>query len=461
MSLFAVIDVETTGGSYQKARLTEIAIYLFDGEKIIDEYSTLINPEQPIPYMITRLTGITDDMVEHAPKFYEVAKKIVEMTEGAIFVGHNVAFDYNFIRHEFKCLGYNYKRPTICTVKMSRKILPGYPSYSLGNLCNSLGLTIKDRHRAAGDALATTHLFKLLHDTAPEMIDSQIFVVPDIIKDVPEETGVYYMHDEDGNVIYVGKSNNMYERLQQHFRNFDTSRALEMKDRIASVSYEVTGSELLALLLESDEIKKHRPPYNRAQRRIRYEYSVVSFYDENGYLCFEACHEINGHRPVATFPSLQSAKNFLYRVVEKFNLCQKLCGLYETDSACFHYSIRQCKGACLGKEAPESYNMRAERAIKDIGFKDSNFFIIEQGRTQDEYSVVRISGGRYTGFGYTDSEHTDPESLDNCIRQYEDNRDTHYIIKSYIKKHPRIKILKFNTPQYSLFNSLDYMVDQE
>jgi len=162
MPLYAVVDVETTGGSYQNARLTEIAIYLFDGNEIIDEYTTLINPEQPIPFMITRLTGITDEMVADAPKFYEVAKKIVEITEGAIFVGHNVSFDYNFLRHEFKSLGYNYKRQTICTVRMSRKIIPGYASYSLGKLCNSLGIELFNRHRAAGDALATTYLLKLL-----------------------------------------------------------------------------------------------------------------------------------------------------------------------------------------------------------------------------------------------------------------------------------------------------------
>ncbi len=460
MSLYAVIDVETTGGSYQKARLTEIAIFLFDGENIIDEYSTLINPEQPIPFMITRLTGITDEMVADAPKFYQVAKKIVEMTEGAIFVGHNVAFDYNFIRQEFKSLGYNYKRPSICTVKMSRKILPGHASYSLGKLCQSLGITINNRHRAAGDALATTHLLKLLIDTDPEAISGQIFEVPSIIKDVPEETGVYYMHDENGNIIYVGKSNNMYERLQQHFRNSDTSKALEMKNRVASVSYEVTGSELLALLLESDEIKKHRPPYNRAQRRVRYEYSVISYINGDGYLCFQITHEMNGHNPVASFPSQSAAKNFLYKMVDKHRLCQKLCGLYETSGACFHYSIRQCNGACISAESPESYNLRAEKAIREIGFKDANFFIIEEGRNNEEYSVVRIAGGRYTGFGYTDMYHTDTQSLQECIRHYEDNRDTHYIIKSYLRKHPRVKVLKVNTAQYSLFAGHDFLLDQ-
>jgi len=426
-------------------RLTEIAIYLFDGNEIIDEYTTLINPEQPIPFMITRLTGITDEMVADAPKFYEVAKKIVEITEGAIFVGHNVSFDYNFLRHEFKSLGYNYKRQTICTVRMSRKIIPGYASYSLGKLCNSLGIELFNRHRAAGDALATTYLLKLLLEKDAAMIGSQVRDIPEIIKDVPEETGVYYLHDENGNIIYVGKSNNMYERIMQHFRNSDSSKALEMSNRIASVSYEVTGSELLALLLESSEIKRHRPPYNRAQRRTRYGYSIFTYVDDKGYICLCAGHEVNGYQPVASFPTLTNAQNYLYNLIEKHNLCQKLCGLYESKGACFYHSIKQCNGACLGDEPAELYNRRARKALNEMGFKDKDFYIIEKGRTSEEYSVVKISGGRYTGFGYVDSSYTDLISMDCCIREFEDNRDTRHIIKSYMKKHPRLRILKPNS----------------
>ncbi|HOP13477.1 MAG TPA: 3'-5' exonuclease, partial [Lentimicrobium sp.] len=171
--MYAVIDVETTGGNFSSERLTEIAIYLHDGEKIVDEFSTLLNPEQPIPYMITRLTGISNEMVAGAPRFCEVARKIVELTEGATFVAHNASFDYNFIRHEFRRLGYNFRRPTICTVKMSRKLLPGLQSYSLGKLCRELGIVIENRHRAAGDALATTRLLELLLETDRQAIEKQ------------------------------------------------------------------------------------------------------------------------------------------------------------------------------------------------------------------------------------------------------------------------------------------------
>ena len=160
--MYAVVDIETSGGRAQVDKITEIAIYIHDGEKIVDEFSTLINPESYIPPFITRLTGINNDMVATAPKFYEVAKKIVLMTEGCLFVAHNAPFDYRFIQEEFKRLGYNYQRQTMCTVRMSRKIIPGMGSYSLGNLCQTLGITINNRHRAAGDALATTKLLELL-----------------------------------------------------------------------------------------------------------------------------------------------------------------------------------------------------------------------------------------------------------------------------------------------------------
>jgi len=448
--MYAVIDVETTGGSFVNERLTEIAIYLHDGTRIVDEFSTLLNPEQPIPYMITRITGINNDMVANAPRFCDIARRIVEMTEGATFVGHNASFDYNFIRHEFKRLGYNYKRPTICTVKMSRALLPGKQSYSLGKLCQELGIVIENRHRAAGDALATTRLLELLLKTDRSAIEKQSGMgLPDIVKEVPEETGVYYLHDDQGKTIYIGKSNNIYERLVQHFRNNDTVKAVEMRSRVASISYEITGSELIALLLESDEIKKHKPLYNRAQRRSVYGYALFESMDEFGYHRLSIGRNLNGHQPVTSFTTHEHARKYLYEIIEKFELCQKLCGLYETDGACFHYGIKQCRGACTGKETPESYNRRVDAAIKLSGFMHADFYAVEMGRHSEELVVVKVSEGRYVGFGYTDIAFSDPASLEACIKPYNDNRDTRQIIRNYLKKNPRTRIVKIQNNNFS------------
>jgi len=162
--MYAIIDIETTGTSYRTGKITEIAIYIHNGQEITDSFTSLINPECDIPWYITRLTGISNEMVVKAPKFYEIAKKIVEITAGKIFIAHNVGFDYSFIKEEFGRLGYEYVRKTMCTVQLSRKLLPGFKSYSLGKLCSELNIKINGRHRAAGDALATVKLFEILLD---------------------------------------------------------------------------------------------------------------------------------------------------------------------------------------------------------------------------------------------------------------------------------------------------------
>lgn len=171
--MFTIIDIETTGNRSQHGKITEIALYQHNGQKITDSFSTLINPEIDIPYYITKLTGIDNEMVKNAPKFYEIAKKIIELTEGRIFIAHNVYFDYNFVKEEFKRLGYEYNRKTLCTVRLSRKLLPGHRSYSLGKLCNELDIDINNRHRAAGDALATVKLFEILLEKNKQLGDSK------------------------------------------------------------------------------------------------------------------------------------------------------------------------------------------------------------------------------------------------------------------------------------------------
>ena len=455
--MYAVIDVETTGGSFNSERLTEIAVYLHDGNNIVDEFSTLINPEQPIPYMITRITGISNEMVADAPRFCEVARRIVEMTEGAVFVAHNASFDYNFVRQEFKRLGYNYKRSTLCTVKLSRKLLPGYASYSLGKLCDSLGIKIQNRHRAAGDALATAFLFGRLLEIDRVGIEQQsAFSIPDMLREVPEETGVYYIHDEDGRIIYIGKSINMFERLLQHYRNNDTQKAVKLRDHMTSVSYKCTGSELVALLLESDEIKKHKPLFNRQQRRSVFSFGLFSYTDDNGYRNLHIGHSLDGQQAITAFTTMEHARNYLYSIVEKYELCQKLCGLYHTSGACFHYGIRQCHGGCIGEESTESYNRRADAAIKMSGFIYPDFYILDKGRENDEVSVVKIAAGRYCGFGFTGNEDSSAPMLDACIKAYTDNRDTRQIIMTYLKKHPKTRVLKIQPQQWDLHHDNNF-----
>lgn len=160
--MYSIIDIETTGGSPRTEKITEIALFIHDGTRMIREFCSLINPERTIPPFITKITGISNEMVAGAPKFYEIAREIVELTEDHVFVAHNVGFDYGFICEEFRQLGYSYNRTRLCTLQLSRKLIPGLRSYSLGNICYELNIPVKNRHRARGDALATLGLFEML-----------------------------------------------------------------------------------------------------------------------------------------------------------------------------------------------------------------------------------------------------------------------------------------------------------
>ena len=454
--MFAVVDIETTGGSARLERITEIAIYIHDGEQIVDEYSTLVNPERNIPYFITSMTGITNEMVEDAPKFFEVARKIVEMTEGHIFVAHNARFDYSFIRQEFSMLGYSFKRPMLDTVALSRRLLPGHRSYSLGNLCTDLGIEIRGRHRAAGDALATVKLLEMLLEKDNSLLTGSLIrnrkaakLHPALdlskLKDIPEEPGIYYFHDEKGELIYVGKSRNLSQRISSHLSNNTSAREMEMRSMTADISWETTGSELIALLMESSEIKKNKPRFNRAQRRTGFRWGIYSHTDEKGYIRFSYRNVNDDEVPLCLFTSRDRARGKLEQIIDQYSLCQKLCGLYETDGACFHHQVGLCRGACSGEEDPRSYNERALLALDEFIFRERNFFIIDRGRNAEERAVVKLVNGKYAGWGFFSINDVGfgLTAVHDCIRPETDNRDIQIIIKGYLKNHRVERIIDF------------------
>ena len=282
--MYAILDIETTGGQYNEEGITEIAIYKFDGHEVVDQFISLVNPEKPIQPFVVKLTGINNAMLRSAPKFYEVAKRIIEITEGCVIVAHNSSFDYRVIRTEFKRLGYDFKKPTLCTVELAKKLIPEQKSYSLGKLVRGLGIPIADRHRASGDAMATVKLFKLLlsKDKEKEIVKSFVKTevkagmspkLLDIVESLPSKTGIYYIHNEKGEVIYIGKSKNIKKRINQHFTG-TSSKSKKIQREVYAVTFEETGSELIALLKESEEIKINKPIYNRAQRRTIFQWAL-------------------------------------------------------------------------------------------------------------------------------------------------------------------------------------------
>ncbi len=456
--MYAIIDIETTGGSARIEKITEVAIYQHDGEKITGEFVSLINPERNIPYFITNLTGITNEMVENAPKFYEIAKKIVEFTEGRAFIAHNARFDYSFIRQEFKSLGFNYRRKLIDTVTLSRKLFPGYRSYSLGNICRELKITINGRHRAAGDAHATVRLFEMLLEKDREINGTRSNLIRntrlsklnprlDISKldQIPDEPGVYYFYNERGDLIYIGKSRNLRERISTHLSNNTSGRSMEMRDLIADIDWVETGSELIALLRESYEIKENKPVYNRAQRRTGFQWAIYSFLDTKGYLNFRFGQTNSDENQLSVFSTRDRARSRLEGLTEKYRLCQKLAGLYESEDACFHYQVGICKGACCGVESSKDYNERALRAAEEFVFSRRNFFIIDKGRDDDERCAVRIMNGKFTGYGYfhINDMGFGLSAVHDCITPARDNSDIQVILKQYLRSNKVEKIIEF------------------
>jgi DNA polymerase III subunit epsilon len=456
--MYAIIDIETTGGNPRTDKITEIAVLLHNGNQVVSEFSTLINPECRIPYHISALTGITNEMVAGAPKFFEVARQLVEITENAVFVAHNVSFDYGFVRHEFRRLGYEYSREQLCTVRLSRKIIPGHRSYSLGRLCDELSIPVNGRHRAMGDAEATAKLFDLLlkrediskssyiskSNSLPRDIHPNLD--PAVFKKLPEEPGVYYFYNTNLDLIYIGKSKNIRQRVLSHFSSNSTGKAIRMRSQIADISFETTGNELIALLRESEEIKKFKPLYNRAQRRSMFRYGLFTHVDVNGYICFtlEKISELD-NAPLACFTGKADALDFMNSMVDKFGLCQKLCGIYQSANHCFHYEIGACQGACIGKELPATYNLRAKKIMEKYFFGIHNMLIVDTGRNQEERGVVKIENGKYIGFGYFSSQYAalDAQILHDCIHVYNDNHEVQHIIRQYLRNNRVDKLVVF------------------
>jgi DNA polymerase-3 subunit epsilon len=448
--MYAIIDIETTGLNARKDRITEIAVYIHDGEKIIESFESLVNPECRIPFHITALTGISNKMVSEAPYFYEVAKRIVEMTEGMIFVAHNASFDYNFIRNEFKRLFYDYSRQTLCTKKLSRKLLPGIKSYGLGNLARILNLQNPARHRAAGDALTTVglleHLLKIENKPAEMSLKGlNSNLSAEDIRKLPDAPGVYYFHDEEGNILYIGKSVNIHSRVMSHFSNNEHKREIELREKTASVTFELTGSDLVASLLESAEIKKFKPVFNRLLRRSLFRYGLFSFTGQDGYIHLKI-ESIKGDKlPLTSYGSRKEGISHLQRIVDEFNLCQTLCGLYSSSGGCFDHHMGICRGACVGAESPQTYNDRVIDAIGKYTYRNKNFFIVDDGRFDHECSVVKVENGRYVGFGYIELDEIRDRSaiLHDIIKPFEDNRDAHVIIRGYLRRNHFEKVIVY------------------
>lgn len=446
--MYTIIDIETTGNGIKGNKITEIAIFKFDGYEVVEEFTSLVDPECEIPYFITRLTGIDNDTVRNAPKLDEIAPRILELTKDTIFVAHSVNFDYNVIKNEFKTIGLEFVRKKLCTVRLSRKLIPGYHSYSLGKLCSALNIPLQDRHRARGDAHATMLLFKkLLRTEGAEKVFKQFLnarsqeatLPPGLPKEVferlPSAAGVYYFRDASGKIIYVGKAINIKKRVLSHFYN-KSNKEIRLCRATTDIDFELSGSELLALLMESTAIKHHYPKYNRAQKRTVQQYGIFAYEDRAGilHLAFNKLKMVP--KPVYVAYNPTDCRLFLEQLCKEFGLCPKFCHLQETKEGCAHYSITNCKGVCRNKEKPKVYNQRVREALVSLAKNHSDVLIKEKGRTADEDSFVQIKDGIYCGYGFVAKgvEIKSNEDLESFLIPQKNTIETERILRSYLNK---------------------------
>ncbi len=454
--MWCIIDIETTGTSKYRGKITEIAAYKHDGKQVIDEFVTLINPECYIPAEISRLTGITNQMVEDKPKFYEIAKRLIEITEDCVFVAHNVNFDYGFIHEEFDRLGFKFERKKLCTVKQSRILLPGHRSYSLGKLCRDLGIILNNRHRAAGDALATVKLFELLLEKDKDLgtklkpeIQLSKYLHPDLdlekVLSIPKKIGIYYLYNSKQEVIYVGKSTNLRTRLNNHLRQPKTQKAIKMHAEVADISYEITGSEIVALLKESQEIKTLKPKYNVALKRSSFPFGIIEEYDLFGYHLVKPVKLENHHQPIATFSSLAETKKYLEHISKEFGLCLGMLGLQKCNRGCVFFGTQLCDGAALCNEAPDTYNLKVENALERLRFVSKNLFIIEPSEDRKTKQVIAVENGQYLGIGSYSIEDTPGlEDILDSIEYMQDDRDSRGIIGHFIRAKKLKEVYEFD-----------------
>ncbi len=460
------VDVETDGMNYVRGHVIEVAAIRVENGRITEEFRSLINPGIDIPYFITNLTGITTHDVQGAPTFHEVADELYEVMEGALFVAHNVRFDYSFLKQEFRRVGIDFAPKQLCTVRLSRALYPEQRSHKLAALIERHGFVFSDRHRAYDDAHVLWQFLQHARDNFDEATLLEAFqkqlrhpslpkhINREVIDALPEAHGVYFFDDEFGSPVYIGKSVNIKRRVMSHFtRDSEEYKEFKMAQSVHGIRFQATGGELEALLLESHLIKTLQPLYNRKLRRVTKLTVAVSSVDERGYVTvgLETLADPDDAQRgdiLATYPRRGMAKESLLRTVKTYDLCPKLCGLEKSKGACFSYQLGKCRGACVGAESAEDYNRRVALAFEhkkiEVWPYDSPVIVQEQSYDGEVYKGFVVDEWRIVGyieqdeFGQTTfSAQSQPFDLDSykILRAFMNDHAKRLTISSISRQH--------------------------
>jgi DNA polymerase-3 subunit epsilon len=380
-----LLDCETTGGKPTYHRITEIGLLIIENGEIVDTWQSFIQPDQSLPANIQQLTGITPQMLANAPRFEEVADVLLSKLEGRVLVAHNARFDYGFLKNEFSRTGISYTSKPLCSVKFSRALYPQFKRHGLDQIINRFKLQVLDRHRAFDDAKLIYDFFQhssqLFSDEDIEAVCAEIQeksslptqLNPKVIDNLPKQPGVYYFYDDKGKLLYVGKSVNIRQRVLSHFsQDYKNHKDLKMSSRIADVSFEITGSDFSAQLLESREIKQLVPLYNHRLRKLKKLYRLMIETNDQGYaIPVVKEQQLSGEltNNFGLFRSYRQIESKLKQLADDYQLCFRLLGLEGKNTngtkACFRHQLRKCNGACCGKESVSNYNARLKAALND------------------------------------------------------------------------------------------------
>ncbi len=445
--MYAIVDIETTGGHASSNGITEIAIYVHDGDRVVKHYKTLVNPGQKIPLYITALTGINNAMVASAPSFEEVAADIFDLLKDNIFIAHSVNFDFSFVNYQLKQCGYELKVKKLCTVRLSRKVFTGLPSYSLGNLCRFLQIPIEDRHRADGDAKATVILFeRLLKNGADTHINVMLkrssaeqwlplHLEKKEIMQLPSLPGVYYFHNSKNKIIYVGKAINIKKRVTSHFTLNDPSKKRQQFLRhIHKITCTICVNELHALVLESNEIKKLWPKHNDSQKQPAQKYGLYCYEDNRGYLRLVIDKRKKHFPALYHFNLLHEGQVLLRKIAETYKLDKKLCYIDKTA-----LSTNEIDSL----DPPEQYNCKVKSALEHLENNLPTFAVIDDGLKENEKLYLLIERGSFWGMGYVQAgeKFENISALKDKIIAYNDNDFIRNSIYSYVVANPEKKLI--------------------
>lgn len=411
--VFAITDIETTGGQPGGNSIIELGICFVKNGKVESKFHTLFNPGRAIPKFITGLTGITDDMVIDAPEFSDDAHRIFELFENSIFVAHNVNFDFAFIQKSFEAINIRWNPKRLCTIRMARKAFPGLRSYGLGALANHLGIIQSEAHRALSDAETAAEIFLRCVDSigteaTQQLIrksDPEMFLPPALQKDVyqnlPDLPGIYFMRDNKGKVLYIGKARKIKARVQQHFtRYLETSRAQKFLREVADIDYKLCGWDLVSGILEDAAIRKWMPRYNKAQRTIPTHIHVNAYRDKTGKERMGITEGKRNTDAIKSFISHKGARNWMVNFCREFNISHRMAGLDIFDSE---------------EIIDDDHNQRMSNAIKLIRSRKETLIFQGMGREEGEYSFVVYESQQNCWVGFSFDSYDDLDQLKNNL----------------------------------------------